>query len=252
MKLTGFATGIVSTLAGVALLPAATIASAGADPAALHDKPMAAMRPLAGEQWHYRAQVDGRGGIDRITITARPGFTLERGWGRGQVLLHVDFAGDRGFAEAWHDVSYYSVRQPWTPWLGATNLDRRGGKEIVLGFSTGAHTQGFIAYAYRPDGELHTLRAPHRNASWLVNSSYGTGTSGWRCTRRGVQARAVSASGGRTVKLKLLSYAIGRNGEWRRTERAVRTVKVDSNGNPPAYTAKFARFACAGLPKRVL
>lgn len=160
MRLTGFATGIVCTLAGVALLPAATFASAGADGTALDDKPMASGRSVAGEQWHYRAQVDGRGGMDRITITAQPGFSLENGLGLGQVLLHVDFADDRGFAETWQDVSYYSVRKPWTPWLGATNFDRRGGKEIVLGFSTGAHTQGFIAYAYRPDGELLTFRAP--------------------------------------------------------------------------------------------
>ena len=245
--------GYVSTLVGVvALLPAATMAPAGADRTTLHGEPGAATRSLAGERWHYRAQVDGRGGADRITITAQPGFTLQNGLGLGQVLLHVDFADNRGFAETRQDVSYYSVRKPWTPWLGATNLDRRGGAEIVLGFSTGAHTQGFIAYAYRADGELLVFRAPRRNESWLVNSSYGTGTSGWKCTRRGVQARAVSASGGRTVKVTLISYAIGRNGDWHRTKRAVRTVKVDSHGNPPASTARFARFACPGLPKRVL
>lgn len=252
MTLTGFATGFVSTLVGVVLLPAATITAAGADRAVLHDEPMAAGRSLAGEQWHYRAQVDGRGGKDRITITAQPGFTLDNGFGLGQVLLHVDFAGHRGFAEAWQDVSYYSVRTPWTPWLGATNLDRVGGKEIVLGFSTGAHAQGFIAYAYRSDGELLLFRAPRRSDSWFVNSSWGTGTSGWKCTRRGVQARAVSASGGSTARAKVISYAMGGNGEWRRTKRVVRTVAVDSQGNPPAYTATFARFACPGLPKAVL
>jgi len=252
MRLTGFATAIVSTLVGVALLPVATITPAGADRAVLHDEAVAATRSLAGEQWHYRAQVDGRDGKDRITITAQPGFTLDNGFGLGQVLLHVELAGHRGFAETTQDVSYYSVRTPWTPWLGATNLDRAGGKEIVLGFSTGAHAQGFTAYAFRSDGELLTFRAPRRDESWFVNSSYGTGTSGWRCTRRGVQARAVSASGGPTARVKVISYVMGRNGEWRRTKRAVRTVEVDARGNPPAYTARFARFACPGLPKRVL
>ena len=46
---------------------------------------------------------------------------------------------------------------------------------------------------------------------------------------------------------------MGRNGEWHRTKRVIRVVKVvDSHGNPPAYTAKYAGFACNGLPKRVL
>jgi hypothetical protein len=67
-----------------------------------------------------------------------------------------------------------------------------------------------------------------------------------------VQARAVSASGNRTARVKLISYEMGSNGEWRRTKRVVHPVQVDANGNPPAYTAKYARFACRGLPRRVL
>jgi hypothetical protein len=255
VKLSGFAIGPVGVLAGifvaVALLPA-TVTSAEAGRAPLGHEPVTTARSLAGAQWHYRAQIDGRGGKDRITITAQPGFTLDNGWGMGQVLLHVDFAGGRGFAETWQDVSYYSVRKPWTPWLGATDLDRRGGKEILLGFSTGAHAQSFIAYAYRSDGELLTFRAPHRSESWLVNSSYGTGTSGWKCTRQGVQARAVTGGGGPTAKVRLISYAMGRNGEWRRTKRVVRTVKVDANGGLPASTATYAAFACPGLPRWAL
>ncbi len=188
-------TGLVSVSAGLVLLVAATTAPAGADRGMSDGGPLATARSLAGQQWHYRAQVDGRGGRDRITITAQPGF------------------------------------------------------------STGAHAQGFVAYTYRPDGELLTLRAPRRQESWFVNSSFGTGTSGWKCTRRGVQARsipAIAAIGGATIKVKRISYAMGRNGDWRRTKRAVRTVRVGSNGNPPAYLARYARFACPGLPKRVL
>ena len=252
MKLISFASILISTVTGLALVSADNVPSAGADRTALREGPVPGARSLAGEQWHYRAQVDGRGHRDSITITAQPGFTLENGFGVGEVLVHVDFSGHRGFAEARQQVSYYSVRKPWTPWLGATDLDRRGGNEIVLGFTTGAHSQGFTAYAYRPDGELLTFRAPRRDETWFVNSSYGTGTSGWKCTRRGVQARAVSASGGPTVRIKRISYVMGRNGDWRRTKRVARTVKVDASGNPPAYTAEYARFACAGLPKRVL
>ena len=258
MRLSGITIGLVGVTASIVALLPATVASAQGDASARSvasarggaatpgDGPVAAPRSLAGEQWHYRAQIDGRGGKDRITITAQPGFTLDDGWGMGQVLVHVDFAGGRGFAETWQDVSYYSVRTPWTPWLGATNLDRRGGREILLGFSTGAHAQSFIAYAYRSDGELLTLRAPHRSESWLVNSSYGTGTSGWKCTRRGVQARAVSGGSGPTATVRLVSYAMGRKGEWRRTKRVVRTVKLGADGSPAALT--YAAFACPGLP----
>jgi hypothetical protein len=206
---------------------------------------------IAGRQWHYRAQIDGRDGKDRITITAQPGFTLDGGWGNGQVLVHVDFDGGTRFAEIRQDVSYYSARTPWTPWLGATNLDRRGGKEIVLGFSTGAHAQLFDAYGYASDGELLSVEAPRHSGSWMVNSSYGTGTSGWRCTRHGIQSRAVSASGGPRATVRIVSYVMGRNG-WRRTKRVVRTVATDADGNPPRSTARFARFACPGLPRSVL
>lgn len=232
---------------------AAVVASSGAAPVAAQSPSEASSaRHLSGERWHHRAQVDGRGGLDRITITALPGFVVTNGMGMGTIRVRVDFAGGHRFAEAVQPVSYYSVRSPWTPWLGATNLDRRGGKEIVLGFSTGAHAQGFIAYTYRPNGELLPLRAPRRSESWFLNSSYGTGTSGWKCTRRGVQSRAVSPSGGRTVKLTRIWYRIGRSGDWRRTKRVVRTVMVDAQGNPPARTGTYANFVCPGLPGRVL
>jgi len=252
VKLIACGTVIVSALATLGLLPAAARAPAGAAEASVSSEPSAVYRSLAGEQWHYRAQIDGRDGLDDITITAQPGFTLSYGFGLGQVLVHVDFNGGPAFAEAWQDLSYYSVRTPWTPWLGATDLDRRGGQEILLGFSTGPHTQSFSAYSYRSNGELLTFRAPRRSESWMVNSSYGTGTSGWRCTRRGVQSRAVSASGNATARVKLITYKMGRNGQWRSTKRVVHPVHVDAQGNPPAYTAKYARFACPGLPKRVL
>jgi hypothetical protein len=87
VKLIVFATGLMSLLAGGALSPAATVGSAAAESVAIQDQPLAATRSLAGEQWHYRAQVDGSGGLDEITITAQPGFTLTYGVGVGQILL---------------------------------------------------------------------------------------------------------------------------------------------------------------------
>jgi hypothetical protein len=206
--------------------------------------------PSAGDTWHYRADIDGDGAQDAVTISALPGFTVnDYGQGQGQVLVHVDFASG-GFAEAYVDsVDYYSVRSPWTPWLGASDLDHRPGKEIVIGTSTGAHAQLFAAYAFR-QGELIELSSP-LGGDWMINSSFGTGSSGWHCTRHGVEVRAVSAPRSGKVRVTLKSYVL-RDSGWKRSGGHVRTVPVNAQGNPPAFTNAFPTFACKGLPHRDL
>jgi hypothetical protein len=204
---------------------------------------------LAGHRWHYRAQVDGAHGKDRITLTALKGFTLTDGMGSGQVKVRVRFAGGTRFAEVWQDVSYISVRTPWTPWLGATNLDRLPGKEIVIGFSTGAHAQLFAAFTYG-GGQLIERQAPG-GGEWFVNSSVGTGSTGWRCTRRGIQQRSVSPNLGGHFRIVLNRYVFRPRG-WVRVRHLTRTVPADAQGNPPAYTNSYPRFACRGLPANVL
>lgn len=200
--------------------------------------------------WTFRAQVDGLRGKDAITITALPGFKITRfGTGSGTVKVHVDLDGG-GATEVFVDVvGYLSVRSPWTPWLGATDLDHQPGKELVLGFSTGAHAQLFSAYAYR-DGQLLELPSPLGD-DWFINSSFGTGSSGWRCTRHGVEVRAVSSPVRGHVRITRSKYEWRTTG-WVRTTHHVRRAHVDAHGNPPAATSRYPTFSCRGLPSRVL
>jgi hypothetical protein len=209
--------------------------------------------PAAGSSahsWSYRAQVDGIGGKDAITITTLPGFRINRyGQGSGQVKVHVDLDGG-GASEVYVDIAgYLSVRSPWTPWLGATDLDHLPGKELVIGFSTGAHAQLFSAYSYR-DGQLLELSSP-LGEGWMVNSSYGTGSSGWRCTRNGVEVRAVSSPIRGHVRITRAKWEWQTTG-WVRTARHVHRAPVNAQGNPPAGTDRYPTFTCPGLPRTVL
>jgi hypothetical protein len=209
--------------------------------------------PAAGSSahtWSFRAQVDGVGGADTITITTLPGFTVNRfEIGSGQIKVHVDFDGG-GASEVLVDVAgYVSVRSPWTPWLGATDLDHRPGDELVLGYSTGAHAQLFSAYSDQA-GQLIELSSP-LGEGWAVNSSFGTGSSGWLCTRHGVEVRAVSSPVRGQVRITRAKYEWQSTG-WVRTARHVRPAPVDAHGNPPAATNRYPTFSCPGLPRRVL
>jgi hypothetical protein len=147
-------------------------------------------------------------------------------------------------------LTYLSVRSPWTPWLGATNLDHRGGREIMLGFSTGAHSQSFTVLNYRA-GRLRELRAP-AGSSWAVNSSFGTGSFGWRCTRTGVESRSVFPGGGSPTYRIVRNRYVRQSGRWLRTSHVDKTVAADAQGNPPAATDDYPRFNCAGLPRNIL
>jgi hypothetical protein len=95
------------------------------------------------------------------------------------------------------------------------------------------------------------LAAPVEGGGWFVNSSVGTGSSGWRCTATGVQSRAVSPVSDGHVRTVRDSY-VWHGSSWRRTAHVVRHPAADADGNPPASTNRYPRFACPGLPANVL
>jgi hypothetical protein len=207
---------------------------------------------LAGHHWRHQVQVDGKAGRDTVLITGGKDLRLDSfGMGTGHIRVRVQLANGRRIQSSRQFISYFSVRQPWTPWVGATNLDHRGGKEILLGFSTGAHTQLFTSLTYRA-GRLRPLHAPG-SSSWMVNSSVGTGSSGWRCTDTGVQGRSVTpdAVPASTFRIQRNSYVKGARG-WVRTGHFVTTVAADADGNPPASTNDYPTFNCPGLPRSLL
>lgn len=242
------------TVRTAALVTLVTVVAASlpASASATTTRGTAADRSLAGRHWHYRAQVDGRKGPDRIDVAAGSDLHLDAyGFGSGHVTVTVRLAGRHKTVRSRQFLDYLSVRSPWTPYLGATNLDKRGGKEILMGFSTGAHAQLFTALTYR-GGHLRVLKAPGGTPYWMVNSSYGTGSQGWRCTAHGVQARSVMPldSAGKHYRIVVNGYR--RSGtHWRRVSHTARTV-AGVGGQPPTSTDTFPELVCAGVPHAVL
>jgi hypothetical protein len=143
---------------------------------------------------------------------------------------------------------YYSPRKHWTPWYGATHLDPVSGKELLVGSTSGAHTQVFTVLTYR-QGALRKLHAPGgKHSYWSVNSSYGTGSEGWLCTSGGVESRAVYPTNRHHTRFRVVrdKYAYG-SGHWTRTDHVAATVAASRHHNPPKATRHYASFACPGL-----
>lgn len=210
------------------------------------------VRDLSGHRWHYRAQVDGARGVDRVVIVGGKHLRLgqfQPGQGDGHVTVQVHLAGSGRTLSARRFLTYTSVRKPWTPWLGATDLDHRSGQEILIGFSTGTE-QSFTALTDR-GGRLVRLSSPF-GTTWSVGEVSFNDYGGWKCTGNGVERRSVSPTSASNKHYRIVHdrYAY-RAGAWVRTRHGVRTVAATSSGQPPAYTGKFVRFACSGLPKKV-
>jgi hypothetical protein len=196
-------------------------------------------------------QVDAKAGRDSVVLIGGKDLKLDSfGNGIGHVVVRVHLTNSRRILSSRQFLTYLSVRKPWTPWLGATNLDHRGGKEMLLGFSTGAHSQFFTVLHDRA-GRLRELRAP-AGSSWGVNSSFGTGSSGWRCTSTGVESRSVFPGGGSPTYRIVRNRYVWRMGRWVRKSHVAKTVAADAQGNPPASTNDYPRFICPGLPRNIL
>lgn len=239
---------LVTTLAACAAM-LGTVPTSDATPGGT--APAEGATSLAGHHWLHRVQVDGRAGRDAVVIIGGKDLTLDSfRMGIGHILVHVHLANTPRTLSSRQSLSYVSVLSPWTPWLGATNLDHRGGKEILVGFTTGAHSQFFTVLNDRA-GRLHALNAP-AGTSWGVNSSFGTGSSGWRCTSTGVESRSVFPGGGSATYRIVRNRYVWQTGRWVRTSHDAKTVPADAQGNPPAYTDSFPRFICPGLPRNVL
>jgi hypothetical protein len=211
------------------------------------------VKKLAGHRWRHVAQVDGKRGVDRIVIVGDKDLTLgqfQSGEGFGHITVHVHLAGTSQTISSRQFISYVSPRKPWTPWFGATDLDHLGGKEIIVGFSTGAHAQSFTALTDQ-SGKLRVLNPP-RGSSWLINGAYTSGYGGWLCTSNGVESRGVIATSNSLKHFRIVrNRYVYRSGQWVRTRHYAHTVAADSHGQPPKYTRGYATFTCPGLPKAV-
>lgn len=195
----------------------------------------------------HHADVDGDGRTDTVVIKPLPDLHVRGGFGTGHYRLRVELATGAVLTKRMRvDFYYGGAGQTWTPWLGKTQLDQVVGQELVLGRTSGAHTQVYAVVTYR-SGRLHVLDSPDATADWVINSSYGTGSQGWKCTAHGVRSRSVTPNGAHTrYVIDVADYVLRL--AWHETRHVHYSVRADAHGNPPAYTESYPDFACPGLP----
>ncbi len=127
---------------------------------------------VAGCKVKARVDVNGDGLKDVVGVARRG----ENGAPEGGVLVRVKTgAGQIASTRAGNEYWYGPV------WQGTAALDGRKGKEIVVGFTVGAHGQSYRALTWRR-GRLVTLDAPGRGRYWYVDSAMWI-AAGWQ--RRG-------------------------------------------------------------------
>jgi hypothetical protein len=117
---------------------------------------------VAGCHVKARADVNGDGSRDVIGIARRGKI----GAPVGAVLVRVKVGPHR--IEAFRArTSFWYGKQVWQ---GVADLDRRSGKEIVVGRTQGAHAQFYRSLTWF-DGNLVPLQAPGKRKSWYIDGA---------------------------------------------------------------------------------
>lgn len=116
-----------------------------------------------------KADVDGDGSADVIGMARRGG----NGAPNGLVIVRVKTGPGT-------IVSKVSGTEYWYGplWQGVAFLDGQKGKEIVVGFTMGAHYQSYRALTWR-QGRLVTLSAPGRDTYWGIDGAVWI-SMGWQ------------------------------------------------------------------------
>lgn len=115
------------------------------------------------------ADVNGDGVGDDIGMARRGGDSAPK----GAVIVRVktgpgSIASTRVATQYWYGPL----------WQGVAVLDGKGGKEIVVGYTMGAHFQSYRALTWR-DGDLVTLSAPGRDKYWGIDGAVWI-SMGWQ------------------------------------------------------------------------
>jgi hypothetical protein len=237
------ARSLAATTLGVAALITATATSQAAAPGNAPSD--------VQHRWVHHTDVNGDGVIDRVVLIAGDDLTVQQGTGSGHFTVRfklggLDYVGDKRMRVDY----YYGGRgSDWTPWFGATQIDHHPGKDVIVGSTSGAHTQVYnIVTLHR--GAMRTLEAPGDGPEkgWALNASVGTGAWGYRCTDDGVQSRLVYPNRDHTRYHIDRSSYVREQSDWTRTHHFHETVDANAHGDPPHYTSDYATFDCKGLP----
>ena len=216
-----------------------------------HAAPQRATAGTLPHTWVHHADVDGDGTRDRVVLVRGDDLQVNHQWGSGHFTIRIHLATGVIVHRRMH-LSYYDGAggSDWSPWFGAAQIDRVKGRDLVVGSTSGAHTEVFNVVALH-DGALVKVVSPGGGPEdgWTINSSYGTGSWGYRCTDDGVMTRLVYPNGEHTrFHIDRARYVL--HSTWQRSKHVHYAVDADADGNPPAYTDDYATFDCTGLPTR--
>ena len=117
-----------------------------------------------------RVDVNGDGDPDPVGLARR------KEGDESYVLVRVKVGPERIVTTRRKTTGFYGP-----PWQGAARLDGVPGKDLLIGYLSGAHTQFFHGITWR-EGELTTLDAPGRDVTWVIDGAYSI-SFGW--LRRG-------------------------------------------------------------------
>lgn len=154
-----------------------------------------------------RVDVNGDGARDTVGLARRG----NDGALHGAVIVRVQTSARKVVA-----VRRKTIGWSGKVWQGAASLDGRPGKELVLGWTAGAHALFFTALTWR-HGELVNLRAPG-DSHWGIDGSVSS-VVGW-LKRPGEPAGVIRS---RVAERKL-------NPSTSRFEGTVTTFKWSRNG----------------------
>lgn len=220
---------IISTTASAAMLGFGAAAPAqAAAPNACED--------LADCTIVSRADVDGDGTRDSVGLTQSK--TSESGY---SAIIHVATADGETLTTQTH------IRIPTVEaWWGAAAMDGEKGHELVLQSDAGAHTGWYRVITYR-DGRLTTLRDPHQQYRWPIDSSASSG-AGYRRTvmssgkplMYSYRYRINNSTGRYVQAMKAVTWS---NGHWSQVSRSSTSVS-------PKTQVERSDWAVPDLPKR--
>lgn len=181
-----------------------------------------------------KVDVDGDGTADPVGIARRG----KDGAPHGKVIVRVK-VGDTVVSTRRKTSYWYG-----SPWQGAARLDGEAGKDLMVGFSAGAHTLFFHGLTWR-EGRLVNLDAPGRGHPWVIDGAYNV-AYGW--LRKGswpdgsIRQRVATRYETKRFKGTITSYR-WQNGAWDR----VSSRKIYPVPNKTAYS--WAGFVVPGLKR---
>lgn len=190
--------------------------------------------------------VDGDGRADSVTVVQRDRAGSTGTYHRGTTTVRVRTArGQMATARVAYDGWYGAT------FLGTAQLDGVPGRELVVGWTAGAHSRTYRALTWRA-GRLVVLSSPYGPAGpqasdWFVDGAL-SGWAGVTCGRGGtVTLSGGSREGDRgTYTSATTTYRYERRtGHWR--QLSSRTV-----AHVPPDRAAPGGWHCAGLPSALL